>query len=759
MPRHFLRTFATLLQAAAPFSFNTASTLEARYDSARDRRPRRSSRTRAAAGPEELLPRTRTPERDLELMDRSAAISRRRAPHISSLRRHAEAGAIDGMPATPGPVRREPEPSSSGPSAEPGRALHAPLAADVLPGAAPGDEHWSLIGPSPHRGASDASSPPHSPGSDDSGRYETAPSSMRWPSTRWESSGRPALPANPAEAPALAQADAAGAVADPDPTASAPPTRQALLRDQLTEGLARLPFRVTDPEQRAAQKQLEARYLDRAAQIAERREKAFGSTRPYRVGSPMRTQVREGLLPAAYEGFKSFVTSSFRSPSGAVIGLSVEGEKNFFPIDRALTTSLMQGFMAYVAEGAMSAMDSRAALSNMPKVSRNNFDGLFYQQDVQPDTVLLVVKDGKKEYMRADDPRACSAAALTEQVGRKLSSIKLQQDLLDGKSFAVLASPLMSGGFNTLRRYVSSAAVLTRPLPLFVTSGLASGAASGVVKLGLEIGKTAAQVEVDDLMGGRQSVNLFRLSRPHAEAQPLRWADARRLQGFLGETFMESLALAKEASRTFVHSAADMGYRYILVNGIANVSGIGAGGLVGQLFRPGRQFGPVPGESPHSRGSIAGQMAQSTFGDALWRGLKDVMRGREMDAKASLHLRRQSRMGEQLQAARRAQEHLGAMVDCVPEASALWAAPRSAAPAPGADDLESHGNLRSRLSHAGPMDLDTLKGLRGELAALDLQGAGEAVARDRAALLRQIDRIITPLSCRAATAQWLRPRE
>lgn len=570
-----------------------------------------------------------------------------------------------------------------------------------------GSQDRSFMGPPQSRRASDVRSPLPSPDSDESDTYDT-----------YDTYGTP------------------------------PPSQWTVLRAGLERGLGEWSFSTTDPEQLAAQVELEARYLDRATQIAERREKAFGTTHPYQVGPPMRTLVRDGLLPAAYEGFKSFVTSSFRSPSGAVVGLSVEDEKAFFPIDRALTTSLMQGFMAYVADGAMSAMDNRAALSNMPKVSRTNFDGLFYQQDVQPDTVLLVVKGGKKEYLRADDPRACSAEAMTEQMGRKLSSIKLRQDLLDGKSFAVLASPLLSGGFNTFRRYASSAAVLASPLPLFVTSGLASGAASGVVKLGLEIGKTAAQVEVDDLMGGRQSVNLFRLSRPHAHIEPLRWADARQLHGFLGEAFLESLSLAKEASRTFLHSAADMAYRYILVNGIANVSGIGAGGLVGQLFRPGRHFGPLPDESPHSRGSIAGQMAQSTFGDALWRGMKDVMRGREMDANASLKLRRNSRMAEQLQEARRAQDRLREQVGSIPANSPVWAA-----------HLESHGDLRSRLLRAEPMGLDTLKGLRGELEGLDLGQAGQAERAARDALTRQIDRIIKPLSCRAATQQWLRPRE
>lgn len=648
---------------------------------------------------------------------------------------------VPGTPSVPAePLQRQP---TQGPVDGGGGALSSA-------GLRPGSQDRNFRAPPQSRRASDVRSPPPSPDSDESDTHdgvETPLSSMRRETSRRLVREVPL-------------AGGAGDVVHPEQEAAAPPpSRLTVLRAGLERGLRDFDFSTTDPVQLAQQEALEARYLDRAAQIAERREKAFGTTQPYQVGRPMRTQVREGLLPAAYQGFQSFVTSAFRSPSGGALGLSVQDNRNFFPIDQALTTSLLQGFMAYVAAEAMTAVNNRATLSNMPKVARNNFDGLFYQQEIQPDTVLLVVNGRTKEYMRADDPRARSAEAQAEQVGRKLSSIKLRQDLLDGKSFAFAAVPLMTGGFNTLRRFLSSAAVLASPLPLFVTSALASGSASGVVKLGLEVGKTAAQVEIDDLMGGRQSVNLFRLSRPHADIEPLRWADARRLHGFLAETARESLALAKEASRTWLHSAADLSYRYILVNGIANMSGVGIGGMMGQVFRPERRFGPMPGESPHSRANIAAQMVQSTFGDAIWRGLKEVMKGRELDTNASLKLRRGARMAEQLKEALRAQGALRAQVARIPADSAIWAAHRSTAPAPGALGIESHGNLRSRLLQDRPMSLDTLRGLRRELVALDLRGAGGQEQTDRNELKQQLDKIIKPLSCRAATQQWLQPRE
>ena len=672
-----------------------------------------------------------------------------------------EAAPLPSQPSPRGILSRlldvsEPVPGTPGVPAEPlqlqpTHGLVDGGALSSVAGLRTGSQDRSFMEPPQRRRASDVRSPPPSPDSDESDthdRFATPLSSMRW-----EASGRRVLQHGLLEAAGVREAGGAGAAVHPDPDASAPPpSRWTVLRAGLERGLGEWQFSATNPEQLAAQVELEARYLDRAAQVAERRERAFGTTQPYQVGQPMRTQVREGLLPAAYESFQSFVTSAFRSPSGAVIGLSVQDNRNFFPIDQALTTSLLQGFMAYVAEGAMVAVNNRATLSNMPTISRNNFDGLFYEQEIQPDTVLLVVKDGRKEYMRADDPRACSAEAEAEKVGRKLSSIKLRQDQLDGKSFGFSLVPLMSGGFNTFRRFLSSASVLASPLPLFVTSALASGSASGVVKLGLEVGKTAAQVEIDDLMGGRQSVNLFRLSRPHADIEPLRWADAKRLHRFLGETFLESLSLANEARRTWQHSAADMAYRYILVNGIANISAVGIGGMMGQVFRPERHFGALPGESPQSRGNIAGQMVQSTFGDAIWRGLKEPMKGRELDANASLKLRRATRMAEMSKVALREQGNLRTLVRPIREDSAIWAAQPPAV-------LESHGDLRSRLSQDRPMDLDTLHGLRRDLAALDLREAGQPERESLDALKRQLDRIIKPLQCRAAIWQWLQPRE
>jgi hypothetical protein len=410
----------------------------------------------------------------------------------------------------------------------------------------------------------------------------------------------------------------------------------------------------------------------------------------------------------------------------------------------------------------MSAMNNRATLSNMPKLARNKFEDLFYEQGVKADTVLLVVTQGdvtpgddgrRKEFMRAGDPRApTTPEALAEQATRKLSAIKLRQELWDGKSFAFPLQPLMSGGFNTLRRFISSAKTLNSSLPLFVTSALASGSASAVVKLGLELGKTRAQVEIDDLMGGTQAVNLFRLSRPRADVEPVRWSDAGATLGglgrFLGESAWESLALASEATRTFGHSAVDLGFRYMLVNGIANMTGVGIGGMVGQLFRKGRHFGALPGESPQSRANIAGQMAQSTFGDALWRGMKEVMKGRELDANASLKWSRATRMAGQVKEA----------------LSAQLALQQQAKDMSDPVDIEANGGLHGRLTRGAPLNLRTLQdtqaelnawqGTRADLVALNLRDA----TQDRNDLTDQVDKLIKLLHSHAASQQWLEPR-
>lgn len=574
-----------------------------------------------------------------------------------------------------------------------------------------------------------------------------------------------------ASLPRREPATAAGTGADrplPHParfgsSCEAPAGRREALRAELRNRLDPLPFSPAALQDLPAQRQMQERYLDRAAVIAERRERAFGTVHPYRVAASMNAFTREGSLAAANEGLQSTITSAFRSPSGGALRLSVADNQDFFPIHQALVTATIQGAMAYVAEGVMAAANSRAQLHNLPRLARNKFDDLLYEQGVAADTVLLVVRNGMKEFMPAGDPRAATAEALAEQSSRTLSGIRMRQDLLDGKSFAFALVPLASGAANTVRRLGSTPSTLASPAPLFATSALASGLASGVVKFGLELGKTRAQVEIDDLVGGRQAVNLFRLSPPRPDAEPARWSDAGGLPRFLGEAARESLALAGEAARTWAHSVADLSYRYVLVNGIANMASVGVGGMVGQLFRPGRHFGPVAGESPQSRAELAGQMAQSTLGDAIWRGMKEAMKGREMDTASSLALRRTTRMAEQLREAARTQGELRTLVATLPLDSALWAARPLLARAPAqagavAIQVEPPRSLRATLGQAEPMDLPTLQRCRAELAALDLREATPQEQAQRDELQRLAGRIMHLLQSRATTGQWLQPR-
>jgi hypothetical protein len=312
------------------------------------------------------------------------------------------------------------------------------------------------------------------------------------------------------------------------------------LRRQLAEGLRNLPFSDKALRNLAVQEQLEASYLERAVRIVLKRKEAFGGAQ-YRVGEDMATQTRASWLPVMVQGFQAFVSSAFRSPSGSATSLSLVGNDAFFLVDHALTTASVQGTMAYMAEGVLDAMSRRGRLHNLAELVGNRFADLLYEQGVRPGTVLLRVKDGRKEYVRAGDPGAEVPARLAHQAAERMATIKAWQQLLDGKgTLGFLANPLLSGGLNALRRWLSSDAVLEHPVPLFLTSALASGAASGIAKIGLDLGKSRAQVTIPDLMGGQQKVNLFRLERPVPDAQPARatrgachasWARRRASRG------------------------------------------------------------------------------------------------------------------------------------------------------------------------------------------------------------------------------------
>lgn len=458
-------------------------------------------------------------------------------------------------------------------------------------------------------------------------------------------------------------------------------------KERMGSALQAIEFKAPPGPQRQAQQALEDKYIDWAAGVLASREKAFGNAR-YAIDGNRQVALGEAVLPALYDGVRQFLSSSSRSPvAGAVAtalgprlsGTDSQGNRvNLGELNNAYDPAVIGGAVGGATALAMdstllTAMDRRARLANLPQLKPVDLKALV----PDPAPVQLRVVDGKKEYWEpltesaspSASPQQPSLLDLQQAVEQKRRTLSTLQDILQARSWGLLAQPAVTGVANTLRRYVMPAQAMLRGAHVGAATVLASGTAGGLTKFGLGLLKAPAFADVDNLVGGQQRVNLFTTKLPQPDLPAASLADISKLPQRAGETLMEAGALAKHyvagpwrgqgivpSGRELRNRVGDIAHA-VMSNTLAAVFSTATGPLVAQLLRNGAASAR-PGEAHNSPAYLLHQFAQSATNDFVWQASKAAFKSTSFDLAASLDNWRANRQLRLLQTAKQAQSAL-----------------------------------------------------------------------------------------------------
>ncbi len=415
------------------------------------------------------------------------------------------------------------------------------------------------------------------------------------------------------------------------------------LRMQVMAHLGAMPLAEDVQDRAEVQAQMEAEYVQWAADRLLERHKAYGATGGYHFREHMQpVGWQRASVAIAYESLKGFMTSATRTPSGGAISTLRDNEDGdtASKIWPAVYGGMMAGMVNYLTESiVVPAMDRRSRVANMPGFKA--VDPKVLVPDPAP-VQLEVTAGGAKRFWRPARDSEVGRTSTTESVDRPTRNalrggafdhrklVETRQKLMDGKAEAALLKPVLTAGANATRRSLSSEETLASPLRALGFGAVASGTASAVNKALLETTKAlprTGQVAVSDLVGGTQRVNLFRLALPDDTQAPLQWRDARRLPGFAWNVAQESVPLLGEAFRTSAgafHAARDFFVRSVGGNVVIGAVASAAGLQFASIVR-GRYGVPDGDEPPNSRGGVMQQAGQSFFSELGWSGWKALM--------------------------------------------------------------------------------------------------------------------------------------
>jgi len=448
-----------------------------------------------------------------------------------------------------------------------------------------------------------------------------------------------------------------------------PPPTAATLREQIAGTLDRLPFAAPPGTVREAQMALEREYIPWATGVAEKRQAAFGEAH-YSIGVNHQKDFREAVLPAVFDFGRQFISSSSRSPvrnalatkfapSYAQVGgqrVNVGEFSNTW--DAALLGGVAGGITAHVVYGTLlSAIDREARKANMPQLKPVDLKALV----PDPGDVQVSIVNGKKVYWRAtDDAHADletregamagrpSKTQLQEEVMLRRQALASVQDALEAKNWGLFVQPAVTGAFNMMRRVVMPASSMLQPASVYIGSVVASGTAGAVTKLGLGLLKPAAQADVNDLVGGKQHVNLFAIRLPDASQASARFSDIGNLPGRAAAVAVETAALGAHfvagpwrdsgsAWPSLDASLARIGdvMRSVTANTLASVFSTATGPLVASVARDGLTA-PLSNEAKDSPAYLLQQVSTSATNEYVWQVSKEVHKNSAFDLAGSL---------------------------------------------------------------------------------------------------------------------------
>lgn len=553
---------------------------------------------------------------------------------------------------------------------------------------------------------------------------------------------------------------------------------RATPKERMGAALQAMEFLAPPGPQREAQQALEGKYIDWAAGVLAAREKAFGSG-GYSVDGHRQMQLGAAVLPALYDGVRQFLSSSSRSPVAGAISTALGprlggrdsqgnrvnlGELNN-NYDPAVIGGAVGGATALAMDSTLlTAMDRRAKLSNVPQFKPVDLKALV----PDPAPVQLRVVDGKKEYWEPLSEHAPASTQVqlptlqelkhgVEQKRRSLASV---QDILQARSWGLLAQPALTGVANALRRYLMPAQAMLQGSAVGAAGVLASGTAGGLTKVGLGLLKAPAFADVDNLLGGQQRLNLFTPKLPQPDLPPASLADIGQLPRRVGETLLETGALAKHfvagpwRGQGIMPSAGDVRDRVLNVahavmsNTLAAVFSTGTGPLVAQLLRNGATSAR-PGEAHNSHAYLLHQFAQSATNDFVWQASKAALKGASFDLAASLDQWRGNRQLRLLHTAKQAQ---GALPDLARQAERALGAPV------GADRRALQGALHAlqALPSGQTIQVQALTEVLTDLKRHAAQGDG-AVSQALKPVMATLEAALSATRQREAMLNWGKP--
>lgn len=452
-------------------------------------------------------------------------------------------------------------------------------------------------------------------------------------------------------------------------------------RDALAEKLGALEFHCeseVDPEKRQAmlneQVKMQDEFLDWAGKVYAARKKAFGPNARYVPGENMDSRMSEGLLPAVYDGVRKFISSALRSPSRNAVVTKLAPQPNgqggelSNDVDPQAYGGLVGGVTAYLVEKfVLSPMDKRAKLANFPTIEPVDVKALVPEPckvqlrmiDGTPEPAgprrqskefWRPVSDNMEDTVRDDAPLLGTRTlpSLKDEAKHRRESLRLWQNALQGKDLsALLLQPTLTGAANVLRRAVTSTEHLLEALPVFEESALASGSAGAISYFGLGMAKVApwlSQADIDDLLGGKQRVNLFslRVPDPSPNTRPAQWSDICGLPRYLLDSGWEAFHLLRHV----FHGPPEHVVRQLVdflactaANTGASFFSAGGGQFFAKVLRDGSPR-PAEGEPLNSSVNLWQQGFQSASNDFLWQAFRELLKGLNYNLADSLDRKR-----------------------------------------------------------------------------------------------------------------------
>ncbi len=415
---------------------------------------------------------------------------------------------------------------------------------------------------------------------------------------------------------------------------------QALLQTMNSEA--------TSPAAVAAQQTMEAQYVDWAALQVVARQEGAGDTN-YAPGSHNAPNaLASASLGIVYSALAAGLKSASRSPFRAAA--AVKSDQEFtIKYDVSVISGAVSAIpAAVVGQALVPAMEGRAKIANLDRLKAVDPKILF----PDPGPVVLRVSTGpngelRKAFVKPIEDHethgdiaaqgrldAPTRKQLKAEVQKQQEQLTAWQDFFSGRGAGVFNKPLLAGGAGALRRLVSPDALLLGAGGAFGSTATASFSSSFLDDAMKSIAQAVPRVSgarVDNLVGGTQRINAFKLERNQADRAPAQWSDIRQAPAFTADVLKETATLLHHALLPSWQANATEGQRpawnientakqlagLVSANVFASVAGNGCGPFFAQIVR-GSGVAAGPGEAPQSAGNVAEGFGTSGINELVW---------------------------------------------------------------------------------------------------------------------------------------------